>query len=1082
MERGSYEGGIGEFDIFISYSRVDKLFAQQLRGALEGEGLSVWMDESHIPLTENWRVEVFRGIEAAHNFLFIISPDSIQSDPCGMEIAHAAENNKRLVPVLHRNVQITAVNPLLRDLNFVIFEGRNFDQMLAKLVDALRKDLSYVKGHTRLLQRALEWQSKQRDASFLIRGRSLEEAEDWLTKAVTNEPKPSALQTEYITTSRQMQNQQQALELAREKRARRRLTTALLLMIAAFCTASVLGFKVNQESLAKSWALLSTRFAEFQTKIEGRNAKIKGYEAEVSRYRAEVAKDEALAAEAAAVEAKETAEAAEAIAEQRRREAEIARAAAETAETAERQQRQRAERSAIAALTDQTLALVSESEALLAVNQQLESLLAALKAGVSLQDLAQQMQRSSVSYPIDVAVPMRTAIALQKALHGSQEINRLKAHRDQVAVVRYSPNGQYLASASGGNDRSLILWRPNGEKIWSRQLEHPVADVIFRPGQRQLVSLERDRRGNAYLKLWSLDGQLQAQPLSGQPIFAVDASPDGRQLAIATPYQPLSRRKQLISGGILLWDYVSPTPSRLRGINANTVTSLRFGAQSDTLITLENRGDNRQVQRWQLQGNQARRLQRYTFSQGEASLAPLLQGETHLATSANGQLMALGDWTGRVILSSPDDRVIAHLGPTGKRISPEELSPSQEHRVRALSFSPDHATLAIARGDGRVDFVDTQNFSVTARPLHPASLNSLSFHPQLLPVDGGYGLQLATASDDFSVRLWQLPRPRTGHRRTVNQVHFSPSGTQIISAGFDGYVKLQQTPNGNLVEQIDLQGEVKTAQLSPSGQLAIGDASGSLHLQTGASRQTIQPYSAGLSSLDFRPDGQQLAIASNINDEIQIWQVHSTAARLRSLPGHRGGVSCLEYSSRGNVLASAGYDGTIKLWNAATGDLIRTFVDPQIATGHEGIVRCISFSPDGQLLASGGEDRTVKLWNVAAGNLMRVLEGHTGTVNAVKFSHGGAFVISGGSDKALKVWSVDTGELIDQMDTLHSEAITTLDVSTDGQILVSADETGKIAVSHLNLRDLFAHACQRVGKQVMPPLRQRPPNLSTLCK
>ena len=96
-------------------------------------------------------------------------------------------------------------------------------------------------------------------------------------------------------------------------------------------------------------------------------------------------------------------------------------------------------------------------------------------------------------------------------------------------------------------------------------------------------------------------------------------------------------------------------------------------------------------------------------------------------------------------------------------------------------------------------------------------------------------------------------------------------------------------------------------------------------------------------------------------------------------------------------MASGGKDCAIRLWDAATGTLLR------ILQGHTDVVASVVFSPDGLILASGGWDDTVRLWDVSAGTLRHILKGQR-VVNSVAFSPDGQILASGGDDGTVLVW------------------------------------------------------------------------------
>jgi hypothetical protein len=96
-------------DTFISYSGKDRDFVRKLHDALAKLNRDAWIDWQDIPLTAEWLREIYAGIEAADNFVLVISPDSVGSAICEKEIAHAATNKKRLIPIFHRYVPDTEV-------------------------------------------------------------------------------------------------------------------------------------------------------------------------------------------------------------------------------------------------------------------------------------------------------------------------------------------------------------------------------------------------------------------------------------------------------------------------------------------------------------------------------------------------------------------------------------------------------------------------------------------------------------------------------------------------------------------------------------------------------------------------------------------------------------------------------------------------------------------------------------------------------------------------------------------------------------------------------------------------------------
>ena len=182
----------------------------------------------------------------------------------------------------------------------------------------------------------------------------------------------------------------------------------------------------------------------------------------------------------------------------------------------------------------------------------------------------------------------------------------------------------------------------------------------------------------------------------------------------------------------------------------------------------------------------------------------------------------------------------------------------------------------------------------------------------------------------------------------------------------------------------------------------------------------------------FSPDGTLLAVddAGHIN----LWEV-STGNKLASFRGYAS--SSVVFSPDGTKLASGMVDTTVRLWEISKGKNITSF------TGHTKQVISVAFSPDGTKLASGSVDTTIKLWEISAGKNAALLTGHTDDVVSLVFSPDGTKLASGSRDNTIKLWEVATGKNIATRAD-HVGWVSSVAFSPDGKKLASGALNGTV--------------------------------------
>ena len=207
--------------VFISYSRDDVEFADQLHATLIIGGYDATIDRHGIHVGEDWERRLGDMIRSADTIVFLLSPSSARSPACAWEVAQAVHLGKRIIPIACRPLDGAPPPPALAALNYIYLyreprkPGTGFGAGLLDLRTALNTDLDWLREHTRLLQRASEWDGGGQPTIRLLSGRDIEAAKAWAARQPKEAPAPTALHWQFLRASEQEQDRQQNAELQR---------------------------------------------------------------------------------------------------------------------------------------------------------------------------------------------------------------------------------------------------------------------------------------------------------------------------------------------------------------------------------------------------------------------------------------------------------------------------------------------------------------------------------------------------------------------------------------------------------------------------------------------------------------------------------------------------------------------------------------------------------------------------------------------------------------------------------------------------------------------------------------------------
>ena len=882
-------------DVFISYSRADSDFARKLNDTLQIQGKTTWFDQESIASGSDFQQEIYRGIKACDNFLFVLSPRSVNSPYCADEVEYAAQLNKRFVTVLHRDVKSQELHPGLAKVQWIDFNHheRDFNANFNQLVRTLDTDREHVHNHTKWLQRALEWQQKGKSDDLLLRGSEFAIAQNWLKEAEQQKKQPAAtpLQQDYITASREVI----AAGIKREK-LRLIILRSLLALVSIVAVVAFLQWlraEKVKEAQINSTSRFSLALSDTDQKLD----------ALIEAIRAGRRLQEKLILSRVSPETRSLVLTA-------------LQAAVYKSGFRERNRltgHEYSVNSANFSPDGQIIATASGDHTvkLWSSEGQLLHTLKGHKGWIT-----------SVSFSPDGQIIATASGDTTVKLWSSegQLLHTLKGHTKDVHSVSFSLDGKMIATAS--EDKTVILWSSEGQLLQTIAHQDGVSSVSFSPDGKAIASAIYKP---PIITLWNRKGKkLQVLRGHGDAIQSIVFSPDGKTIASASDDRT-----------VILWNRDKGTRQLTLKGHGDQVKSVVFSPNGKTIASASR---DKTVILWNRdKGFRELTLKGHRFEVGSVSFSP--DGKT-IASASRDKTVILWNREGKELQSlkghndlvksvawSPDGKIIASASWDGavKLWSREgQLINILPHidLVHSVSFSPDGQIIATARKGKTVTLWSREGKLLNAI-VHQDGLNSVSFSPD--------GQTIAVASQGGTVILCSREGKKlhilTGHNGEVYSVAWSPDSKTIASGSQDGTVKLWSR-EGQLLQT--LKGhtqDVFSVSFSPDGQrLASGSKDGTVKLwsREGQLLHTLIGHDDQVQSVAWSRDGNMIASAS-LDRTVKLWSREGQP--LQTLKGHNGEVYSVAWSPDSKTIASASQDKTVILWNLKDLQLDRLMED-----------------------------------------------------------------------------------------------------------------------------------------------------------
>ena len=1014
-------------DAFISYGRADSTqFAQKLSERLTELGNTVWFDVNDIPLGVDYQKQIDDGIEKADNFLYLISPHSVNSDYCGLEVELALKRNKRIIPLLHveeinyetwqqrnpdgteaqweeyksagKHSHFTNMHPEIRKINWVYFrEGiDDFEQSFQGLLELLGREKDYVHQHTVLLNEALEWERNQKQTRYLLTGEDRQQAEAWLaTRFKDSQPPvvPTDLHYEYITESiKNGDNLMTQVFLSHGSEDAETTDQVRRTLMRAGITTWTYRSDIEYGSDFESALKRGVEEADNVLFLMSRNSLASKYCQQEIDLAVQLNKRLIIM---------------------------LAGSVDETDIPVAFRNLQYID------LTDNETEedYLKDEDDLLRVLKQDASYFNEHKVLLTKALKWERQQRNPCillqGYELQHAQAWQE-VAQARDHHGPTDIQTefIEASKNQTAAVSPDVFISYSRADSDFARKLNNALQRQRKRTWFDQ-ESIASGADFQQEIHKGIETS-----NFFLFMLS-PRSVKSQYCADEVEYAAKLN----KRMVTVLHRPVETKDLHPELAKVQWtdfnanegEFEANFKELLRTLDTDPVHLRYHTGLLMKAIEWDEKGRRDDVL---LRGNELTQAQQWMVQAAEKEPSPtVLQGEYVVASR---ELLEATQTAKAKQQKNAVRRLRAFLAASLLLTCFAVFKTYRAERQRMWAYAAiaeanaeTHAISSLVHGLAAINLGQSWFVRFPQWSKHPLITSSiLDQVNRNRRFDFVASHELYTVDPDLTgLRqiVYQILKsilakqtlggiyPNTLFLSAVNSVAISSDRKTIVSGGGDGTVRLWDSQGNPVGKPLEAHaGGVYSVAISPDEQTIIsGGEDGTVRLWDSQSHPISNPlegHTGWVNSVNISPDGQTI-ISGGEDGMIRLWDSQGNPVG-NPLEAHAGGVYPVAISSDGQTIVSGGFDGTVRLWGSQ-GSPVGNPLE-----GHTDRVYSVVISPDGQTIVSGGEDGTIRLWDSQGNPLGSTLEGHVGGVYSVAISPDGQTIISGGQDGMARIWPI----------------------------------------------------------------------------